>query len=122
MGLSIANVFDPMSTIQIPLIGQFFNVLAVLLFFLFDAHHIMIKTMINSFELMPTMKLSLSGPIASQIVSVFANTFLISFKLAVPIMGILFLVSISLGLLAKTAPQMNIFLLGLPFKIFVSII
>lgn len=128
MGFGISEVFDPMSQISLPLMGTVNNLLALFVFFISGSHLHMLKAVVYSFERVPWFKetfltaMSKQDAILDFLVSLSAGMFLIALKLALPIMGSLLLVSTTLGLLSKAAPQMNILMLGFPLKILVAFI
>ncbi|MFC7745811.1 flagellar biosynthetic protein FliR [Lentibacillus kimchii] len=124
MGFAIANVVDPQTGAQSPLIGQYFNIIALMFLLSVNGHHLLIDGIFNSFELIPIdafIPFENAG-IAQFIIETFNQMFLIAFQMAMPIVGCLFLVDVALGIIARTVPQMNVFVVGLPLKIFVSFV
>lgn len=125
MGFAIANVMDPQTGAQVPIIGHFKYMLALLFLLTVDGHHIMLDGVMRSFHLVPVEVLSFSvdnGDITQYITTLFIQMFVMALQMAFPIVGSLFLVDIALGILAKTVPQLNIFAVGLPVKIIVGFI
>lgn len=122
MGFRIGNVIDPMSGASSPIMGQFLNIFAILLFLSIDGHHIIIKGLYKSFEVLPLGSISISNNLLNFVIRKGADMFIIGFKIALPVMGTLFVVDIMLGFLARAVPQMNIFIIGLPLKIFVGFV
>lgn len=123
MGFAIANVIDPQTGAQSPLLGQFFNALAILLLLSVNGHHLLLDGVFYSYQFIPIAN---SWPsfgdanTAEFIVVSFAKMFAIAFQMAVPIVATLFLVDLALGITARTVPQLNIFVVGFPIKIGVS--
>lgn len=124
MGFAIANVVDPQTGAQSPLTGQYFYIIALLFLLSVDGHHLLIDGIFFSYELLPvdTLISFQNESIASFVIDVFNSMFLIAFQMAVPIVGCLFLVDVALGIIARTVPQLNVFVVGLPIKIFVSFV
>lgn len=125
MGFSIANVMDPQTGAQVPIIGHFKYMLALLFLLIVDGHHLMLDGVMQSFQLVPVEIISFSienEDIAQYMTTLFLQMFMIALQMALPVVGALFLVDIALGILAKTVPQLNIFAVGLPLKIFVGFI
>ncbi|SER06730.1 flagellar biosynthetic protein FliR [Gracilibacillus ureilyticus] len=119
MGFAIANVVDPQTGAQSPLIGQYFYVIAIIFLLLVDGHHLLINGLFYSFEIIPIDSLvSLNN--LSFILRTFSQMFVIAFQLSIPVVGCLFLVDVALGIMARTVPQLNVFVVGLPLKILVS--
>ena len=116
MGMMIASVIDPMSKERQSLTGQLQYIVSILLFLLFNGHHYIILALANSFELLPIGTLHFSGSFIGTFMTIINNSFIIGLKLSAPIVGILFLIDFSLGIIAKSIPQMNVFLTGMPLK------
>ncbi|MDH4127430.1 MAG: flagellar biosynthetic protein FliR [Spirochaetota bacterium] len=123
MGLGISEVFDPMSQIHVPLIGQFLTLLGTLIFILTKGHLLLIEGVYQSYMSVPQLDLiKSSGTLSKSMIDVFVNMFSIALKISLPIMGTLFIVTLCMGLLAKFAPQMNILMLGFPVYITIGFI
>ncbi|MRX70608.1 flagellar type III secretion system protein FliR [Bacillus lacus] len=125
MGFAIANVIDPQTGVQSPLIGQFLYTFAFLLMLSLNAHHLLLDGVFYSFQFIPLDQPFL--PLGNENVIHFAVTsfnkmFVIAFQMSIPVVGSLFLVDIALGIVARTVPQLNIFVVGIPLKIAVSFI
>lgn len=122
MGFAIANVVDPQTGAQSPLTGQYFYMITLLFLLSVDGHHLLIDGIFYSYEFIPIDKFIPfhDGMIAEFIVHTFNKMFLIAFQMAIPIVGCLFLVDVALGIIARAVPQLNVFVVGLPLKIFVS--
>ncbi len=124
VGFSISATVDPLSQISIPVVGQIQNLMGMLILFAIDGHYSIIRTLIYSFQKIPVLSMAASGVfttnievVMNRLIYYFTCLFSIGLSLALPIMITLFLLSMSLGLLAKAAPQMNILLLGFPMQI-----
>ncbi|WLD95168.1 flagellar biosynthetic protein FliR [Alkalihalobacillus sp. AL-G] len=125
MGFAIANVFDPQTGIQSPLIGRYLYILAMLFLLTIDAHHMLLNGIFQSYQLVPIEGWSLSfgqGGMAQLVVETVSRMFYIAFQIAIPVVGCLFLVDLALGIISRTVPQVNVFIVGLPLKIGVSFI
>ncbi len=87
-----------------------------------NGHHFLIDALYRSYELAPVLSISktASGSLVRYLLVSFNGMFVVAFKIALPVVGTIFLVSVSMGVLAKAAPQMNIMMLGFPFKIIVA--
>lgn len=124
MGLGIANVLDPLTGTQAPLLGNFKFFIAILLFLSFDGHHYLLKAIIESYDIVPVgfdiFARIADGGISSYLLKSFVVMFALAFQLAAPLVAAMFLVDVGLGMLARTTPQFNIFVLGIPIKIIVG--
>ncbi|MFX3674091.1 MAG: flagellar biosynthetic protein FliR [Paenisporosarcina sp.] len=123
MGFAIANIIDPQTGAQSPLLGQFFNTLALLLLLALNGHHLLLDGIFYSYQFIP---MEYMWPpfgekeFAEFIMRTFTAVFAIAFQMSIPIVATLFLVDIALGITARTVPQLNIFVVGFPIKIGVS--
>lgn len=123
MGFGMVNIMDPQTNAQMPLMGGFYNILLSLLFLNINGHHKLIKALIYSYEILPIgFNISINTNIVTYLVKVFVEIFILAFQLSAPILIAVFLANVILGVLARTMPQMNIFIVGLPFKIFIGIV
>jgi len=117
MGFAIANVIDPQTGSQVSIIAQFKNVLAILIFLAINAHHWFLRALAESFKMVPLFEFQFNGLLMEQLMRLTHNMFIIAVKIGAPIIAALLLTSVSLGLLARTVPQMNVFIVGFPLKI-----
>ena len=122
MGFGMSEVVDPVSQISIPVLGQLFNLIALIVFLAINGHHFLIQAVYRSYELAPIISFDAAviSKLLQFVVHSFSGMFIIALKIALPILGTLFLLTISMGVLAKAAPQMNILMLGLPINVMVS--
>lgn len=122
MGFRIANVFDPISGASSPVVGQFKNILATLVFLSINGHHLILKSIYKSFAIISLGGANFNNSLWQFVFRRSADMFLIAFKIALPVVGTIFVVDVILGFLARAVPQMNIFIVGLPVKIIVGFI
>lgn len=124
IGFGFSEVVDPMAQISVPIVGQLKNLIGLLVFLYINGHHFLISAIYRSFELVPAFSLSEQSATGHMkyLVYSFSGMFVVALKIALPIMGTIFLVSVAMGVLAKAAPQMNILMLGFPFKILVAFV
>ncbi len=122
MGLAIANIMDPATSLQIPILAQAYNLLAMLIFLTIDAHHWFFRSLVDSFSLLPLFDFRLSASIISHLFDTAGAMFVIAVKIGAPVIVVLILTSVAFGLLARTVPQMNIFIVAMPLKIVVGLV
>jgi flagellar biosynthetic protein FliR len=122
MGFGVVNVIDPQTETQVSITAQFQNILAILFFLALDAHHIIIGAIVESFFLINPFQINFSTFTPEIILLLFKATFVTAVKIAAPIMAILFFISVGLGLVARTVPQMNVFIVGFPLQIGVGLL
>jgi flagellar biosynthetic protein FliR len=120
-GFTVAPAFDPLSNAQSSTFGRFYQLLAVTLLFVINGHILLVRGFMTSFEAInatsPRLE-NLSGNLASAV----ALFFLAAIEIAAPLLAALFLAEVALGLLSRAAPQMNVFLIGFPFKILLTLL
>lgn len=121
MGFAIANVVDPASSLQIPVLSQFLNLFALLIFFAVNAHYYFIKGLVDSFVLIPPMGVHFNGELLGVLTKMTGDIFWTALKLGAPIMTVLLLVNVALGLTARTVPQMQIFIVAMPLQIIIGL-
>jgi flagellar biosynthetic protein FliR len=121
MGFAVANVLDPTSQERVSIVGQFIFIFGVLYFLILDGHHMIIRAMVESFNMAPPMGVGITGNTVTIVIRLFTNMFVLGLQIALPIIGTLFLIDVSLGIIAKTVPQMNVFIVGLPLKSLVGL-
>jgi flagellar biosynthetic protein FliR len=124
MGFAIANIIDPQTGAQSPLTGQYFYIIALLFLLSVNGHYLLIDGIYYSYQFIPIDAFVPfhDESIVSFVIDTFNSMFLIAFQMAIPIVGCLFLVDVALGIIARTVPQLNVFVVGLPLKIGVSFV
>lgn len=126
IGFGMATVFDPTTGVVTPLTGQFKYMIAMLMFLSMNGHHRLLDAIVYSYNWVPIdnelfVKIY-DGSIMEFLLRAFAMVMVVAFQMAAPIVVALFLTDVGLGFLAKTAPQFNIFVIGVPIKIIVGLI
>lgn len=121
-GFGMVNVLDPQHNVQIPIMGNFYYTLAVLVFLLVNGHHTIVRALVDSYQLIPIGEFAFNDYIVDQMIGIIGQVFVIGVKLAAPIIVTIFLANVLLGILARTVPQMNVFVVGMPFKIIVGLV
>ena len=122
MGFAAANVFDPQSQKQTSLISEFQNIFAILLFLALNVHHVFIRAAVASYRLLPPGKLDLSHSAVPYLIELSSNMFSLSLQFSAPVLAILLLSGLILGILARSFPQLNVFMLSFPLNIGISFI
>jgi flagellar biosynthetic protein FliR len=121
VGFSFAQLVDPLTQGQSAVIGQLYSLFTVVIFLLIGGDHLMIEGLDASYRLIPLG----SVPSATQLGAIAANDlsqmFLIAIEVAAPVIVALAMVDIALALVARSVPQMNVFIVGIPAKIMVGL-
>jgi len=122
MGFGIVNVLDIQSNTQVPLMGNYYYILTILLFLTVNGHHMLISAIMKSYDLLPLSEAILQEGLLNEIIISFKDMFLLGIRIALPVVSIIFFTDLALGIIARTVPQMNVFMVGLPVKIAVGMI
>ncbi|MGO4887766.1 flagellar biosynthetic protein FliR [Anaerobacillus sp. MEB173] len=125
MGFMIANVIDPQTGAQSPLIGGYLYTFALLFLLAMDGHHLLLDGIFYSYQFIPLEQLFIpfgNESLIYHIVTTFNTMIIIALQMAIPIVGSLFLVNVTLGMISRAVPQMNVFVVGLPLQISVGLI
>lgn len=125
MGFAIANVIDPQTGAQSPLMGQYLYTIGLFLLLTVNGHHLLLDGVFNSYRFIPLEQPWIpfgNENMVEFVIRAFNSMFIIAFQMAIPVVGSLFLVDVALGIVARTVPQLNVFVVGLPLKIGVSFI
>ena len=120
VGYAVVNVMDPTSGQQIALIGSFMYNLAILIMLVVNGHHMILSALAESFNIVPLATAVYNVQLSSLIVDVTGAIFLTGMKIAMPVTFAILLVNVGMGILARTMPQMNIFVVGIPLHLFMG--
>jgi len=122
IGFAMASVIDPQNGMQAPLVGQFKNILATLLFLVINGHHYLLKALTDSFNIVGVTKFHWSSELVWALFRIVGDLFPLGFRLALPVISILFVVDVAFGLVARVVPQINVFMMGMPTKVLIGLI
>lgn len=121
IGFGLANVVDPTTQASVTVIAQWQQLAALLAFLLLDVHHVVLRALLDSFRVAPVGTVSISGPLLASLVAEAAGLFAIGVRIAAPILIVVLLVNGALGVLARTIPQLNVFVVGFPVNVGVGL-
>jgi len=122
MGMALANVMDPSSSQQVPLLAQFNNLFGLLIFISINAHYLFIRALTRSFEMVPPLNVNFSGSLMEHLIKMSGNIFVIGIQVGAPVIAALLITSVAFGLIARTVPQMNVLIVGMPLKIAIGLL
>jgi flagellar biosynthetic protein FliR len=120
MGFGVASLIDPATRSQVSLLGTFLNLTAVVAFFAVDGHHMIIRGLVFSLQHIPPGT-SLGEINMGAIVAHFGAMFIFGVMIVAPALFSILLLDVGLAVVARTMPQLNIFIISLPLKIFVGL-
>ncbi|MFX0548881.1 fused FliR family export protein/FlhB family type III secretion system protein [Hathewaya histolytica] len=121
IGFAMNTLFDPYSNENITLIQKLFYMISVLLYFLINGHHILIKSLVFSYKSVNIGQSIIFTEKFSIILKAFTYFFTTGIRISLPITLIILVINLILGLASRTVPQLNVMILGMPIKILAGI-
>ncbi|WP_289022370.1 flagellar biosynthetic protein FliR [Desulfobacter postgatei] len=122
VGFSMINVMDPQSGENVSIMDQIGYWVCLIIFLVLNGHHIIIMSMIDSFELVPVGGFVMHAAIPPRVMDVAAGLFVDAVKISAPVIAVLTFVNTGFGLVAKFSPQTNVMMVAFPVKIVVGLI
>lgn len=122
VGFSMAQAFDPTFGMMTSQYGKLYYWLTLMMVFLTNLHHYLIKGVINSFQLVPIGAVNMEGTTVEGVIKLFSLTFEMAINLAAPLVVSAVIVDLLLGMLSRTIPQINVLMMGMPMKTTISFI
>jgi flagellar biosynthetic protein FliR len=117
VGFSFANVMDPLSNTQISVMGQVYSLVASAVFVAIGGPELVLAALVRSFTVVPLTHVPDTGGIATMAIRSMSGLFSVGLQIAAPVIVALLATDAAVGLLARMAPQMNIFSVELPAKV-----
>lgn len=117
MGIAMAALFDPNTQANVPTMAMFEGILATLLFLTLGVHHYFLRGIVESYQLVPLGAFHVSGELFTFVVKLTSGIFVIAVKLAAPVAVALLATSVVLGIVARSFPAMNVFMVSMPLNI-----
>ena len=121
IGFGVANVFDPITRSQGPLLGTALNLLAVVVFFALDGHHQLVRGVADSLTRFPPGR-TLTDLAPAAVVAQFGLVFAYGLMIVSPAVIALLLLDVGMTIAARTMPQMNLFVVAMPLKVVVGVL
>jgi len=122
VGFRAGALYDPLGSVTDSVIGRFWYLLALVFFFQVNGHHWLMAGLFHSFQLCPVGELVYQKELVPLACNVVAALFTLALQLAAPVIAALILADLTLGLVGRGMPQMNILLVGLPAKIIAGLV
>ncbi|MHB0912652.1 MAG: flagellar biosynthetic protein FliR [Armatimonadota bacterium] len=121
-GFSFASMLDPVFGTQAAIAVRFNHIFAGLLFFAVNAHHVVIQGLAASFRIAPIGEMGLNAQVAVGAMTLFSTLFAIAVRIAAPVVAVVFLADLSLAIVSRVVPQMNVLAAGFPLKLGVGML
>lgn len=122
IGLSMVNELDPTTNIQTTITSNLYTYLFVLMMLVTNLHHYIITAMVDTYQVIPVGGATLNPNLYLLMLKFIKDYFIIGFRIVLPVFAGMLIVNTILGILAKIAPQMNMFVIGFQLKIMVGLI
>ncbi|MCE5302723.1 MAG: flagellar biosynthetic protein FliR [Planctomycetaceae bacterium] len=111
-GLTVADVFDPSLNEDVPLFSRLFFLLAVAIFFCVGGHRMVLEGLLDTFKTIPPGGATFSRSIVDGFVTLAGQSFALAVRASAPVVMALLLATLTLGLVGRTLPQLNVLSLG----------
>lgn len=122
VGLSMANVFDPTTNEQASITGALMQYGVMLILYTTGLHRYLLKALMETFTLIPVSGVHIdTDMLLESLLTFLGNYIIIGFRICLPVFASITLTNIVLGLLAKLAPQMNMFSVGIQLKLLIGL-
>jgi flagellar biosynthesis protein FliR len=120
-GFAIAQSFDPASNTTVSVLGRFYNLVAVTAFVAMGGVQLLVGGVVRSFLLAPPLAQMDLGALVAGVLGRADDILLIAVQVAAPLLGAMVIADITLGIISRSVPQMNVFIVGLPIKMAVAL-
>lgn len=117
MGLSGANVLDPMSRTQLPVLGQLLGLFVVSMILATGGHLVIVKALAVSLEIMPSGSSIAAAEGAMEVVRLGSTLLWLGLRFAAPVVAAMMIGNVALGVMARTVPQLNVLVVAFPVQI-----
>lgn len=112
MGFAIANVMNPESELQVSVFSSLMGLTALLTFVMSDGHHLFVAALVKSFRSLPLGSFAVDAVRTGSLVRMGTATFAYGLALSAPVLAITMFITIALGILSRSMPQMDVFFMG----------
>jgi len=119
-GLASAQLFDPSAGQQGAITGAFLATLGITLLFVTNMHHVMLMALVDSYALFVPGAGFPVGDFSEMATRVVSDSFRLGLQIALPVLVVGVLIYLSMGLMARLMPQMQVFFIALPLQILVG--
>lgn len=121
IGFAMAMEMDPTTQVQTTITSTFFTAIFMLMFLASDMYYFIIDALFDSYQLIPIGGADFQPSLYQIFVKYITDYFIIGFRIILPVFACILIVNVVLGILAKVAPQMNMFVIGMQIKVFAGL-
>lgn len=122
IGLSMMNMLDPSSETTSTPFSNLSYFISMVIFFIIDGHHLLIKCLIQSFKVVNIGQNIVFQDTFSVVLDAFREYFVIGVKIAIPLVLIIIITDLCMALVSRTVPAINVMILGMPVKMVVGLL
>ncbi len=122
IGFSMVNEIDPVTSAQVTVSGNFYSYAVMLMMMVTYMHHFLLDALIDSFVIAPVGSVFINPSIYTVATTFLGDYFVLAFRIVLPVFGSMLLVNTVLAILAKVAPQMSMFVIGIQLKLIVGLV
>lgn len=121
MGLGMLSIYDPNSNTNITMLANITHWVAIIIFFIVDGHHMLIRMLDESFKIIPLGANMLSQESMGLMIEGTINYFALALRISIPLVLLIIISDLVMGLISRSVPQLNVMVLGMPIKVMVGI-
>ncbi|WP_184093891.1 flagellar biosynthetic protein FliR [Anaerocolumna cellulosilytica] len=121
IGFSMVNQLDPVSNIQTTITGNYYSYIVMLIMLATNLHHYIIRALVDTYKVIPVGKAVINPNMHVLMINFMKEYFIIGFRIVLPVFAGILIVNAILAILAKIAPQLNMFVIGLQLKVMVGL-
>ena len=123
IGFAMATQFDPTTRDQVSITGTLYMYFVMFLLLVTNMYQYVVRAIIDSYELIPVNGVQISiSRLLELMLKYAADCFIIGFRIVLPFFTVMLLLNVILGILAKIAPQMNMFVVGMQLKVLTGLL
>lgn len=123
IGLAMATEFDPNMRTQVTITGNLYNYFVLMLLIVTDMHHYILRAVVDSYQVIPINgQIFRWDSLLLTMTTYMTDMFVIAFRIVLPIFVCIMILNCILGIMAKVAPQMNMFAVGMQMKVLIGLL
>ena len=121
IGISMAQIMDPTTKVQVGIMGNFYYYMLLLMLIVSGLYRYLVSAIVATYNVIPIGGVKFDASIYKIVIDFMSDYFVIGFRIALPVFATTLLLNCILAILARIAPQMNMFVVGMQLKIFAGI-
>lgn len=122
MGLSNAQLFNPISNSQSNALEQYHNILGILVLLGMNGHHMFLEAIAQSYQVIPVGYLSLNLASFAEVAHIVQTILLLTLKMAAPVVVAMLVTNVGMAILGRAVPQINVLVTSVPVQVLLGLI